>query len=71
MAAIQNKDVMHQIKGMLEDLQKEDPQQAKIILNLLHEVVKEYNSGRPMNIEKKLYEMIDGETSFETKKNSH
>ncbi len=68
MADIQNKDVMQQIKGMLEDLQKKDAQQAKIILNLLHEVVKEYNSGRPMNIEKKLYEMIDGETSFETKK---
>lgn len=67
MATIQNKDVMQQIKGMLEALHKDDPQQTKIILNLLAEVVKEYNSGRPMNIEKKLYEMIDGEASYETK----
>lgn len=67
MANIQNKDVMLQIKGMLESLQKDDPQQAKIILNLLNEVVKEYNSGRPMNIERKLYDMIDAET-FKTRK---
>jgi hypothetical protein len=67
MADIQNKDVMHQIKGMLESLQKEDPFQAQIILNLLQEVVKEYNSGRTMNVDRKLYDMIDGAT-FETKK---
>lgn len=64
---IQNKDVMHQIKEMLETLQKEDPQQTKIILHLLDEVKKEYTSGRTMNVEKKLYDMINGET-FVTKK---
>lgn len=69
MAEIKNKDVMHQIKSMLESLQKEDPVQSKIILNLLGEVVKEYNSGRTMNIDKKLYDMIDGET-FESKSKS-
>lgn len=62
MSEVMNKDVMNQIKIMLESLQKEDPAQAKIILNLLQEVVKEFNSGRPMNIERKLYDMIDGET---------
>lgn len=67
MAGIQNESVMHQIKGMLEQLQKTDPKQSKIIMNLLQEVVKEYNSGRSMNIEGKLYDMIDGET-FETPK---
>lgn len=67
MADLQNKDVMHQIRGMLETIQKEDPQQAQIILNLLGEVVKEFNSGRTMNIERKLYDMIDGAT-YETKK---
>jgi hypothetical protein len=67
MADLQNKDVMHQIRGMLEAIQKEDPQQAQIILNLLGEVVKEFNSGRTMNIERKLYDMIDG-ASYETKK---
>ncbi len=67
MAEVKNKDVMHQIKSMLESLQEEDPKQVKIILNLLQEVVKEYNSGRSMGIERKLYDMIDGET-FETKK---
>lgn len=67
MADIQNKDVMHQIRGMLESIQKEDPQQAQIILNLLGEVVKEFNSGRTMNVERKLYDMIDGAT-YETKK---
>jgi hypothetical protein len=67
MAEIQNKDVMHQIRGMLESLKKDDPQQSQIILNLLQEVVKEYNSGRTMNIDKKLYDMING-ALFETKK---
>lgn len=67
MADLQNKDVMHQIRGMLESLQKEDPQQSQIILNLLQEVVKEFNSGRTMNVDKKLYDMINGAT-FETKK---
>jgi len=67
MAEVQNENVMQQIKGMLESLQKDDPKQSKIILNLLQEVVKEYNSGRSMGIEGKLYDMIDGET-FETKK---
>lgn len=67
MADLQNKDVMHQIRGMLETIQKEDPQQAQIILNLLGEVVKEFNSGRTMNIERKLYDMIDG-AGYETKK---
>lgn len=67
MAGIQNENVMHQIKDMLESLQKDDPTQSKIVLNLLQEVVKEYNSGRIMNVERKLYDMIDGAT-FETKK---
>lgn len=67
MADLQNKDVMYQIRGMLESLQKEDPQQSQIILNLLQEVVKEFNSGRTMNVDKKLYDMINGAT-FETKK---
>lgn len=67
MADLQNKDVMHQIRGMLESLQKDDPQQSQIILNLLQEVVKEFNSGRTMNVDKKLYDMINGAT-FETKK---
>ena len=62
----QNNDVMVQIRSMLESLQENDPQQARIVLNLLQEVVKEYNSGRPMNIERKLYDMIDSDT-FETK----
>lgn len=66
-AKVQNKDVMHQIREMLESLQKSDPQQSQIILNLLQEVVKEYNSGRTMNVDKKLYDMINGAT-FETKK---
>ena len=67
MTEVKNKDVMHQIKSMLESLKEEDPVQAKIILNLLQEVGNEYNSGRTMNIERKLYDMIDGET-FEKKK---
>jgi hypothetical protein len=67
MAGIQNENVMQQIKGMLETLQKHDPQQSKIVLNLLQEVVMEYNSGIPRNIERKLYDMIDGET-YSTKK---
>ncbi len=67
MADLQNKDVMHQIRGMLESIQKDDPQQSQIILNLLQEVVKEFNSGRTMNVDKKLYDMINGAT-FETKK---
>lgn len=67
MADLQNKDVMHHIRGMLESLQKDDPQQSRIILNLLLEVVKEFNSGRTMNVDKKLYDMINGAT-FETKK---
>jgi hypothetical protein len=67
MADLQNKDVMHQIRGMLESIQKEDPQQSQIILNLLQEVVKEFNSGRTMNVDRKLYDMINGAT-FETKK---
>ena len=62
MAGIQNENVMQQIKGMLETLQKHDPQQSKIVLNLLQEVVMEYNSGIPRNIDRKLYDMIDGET---------
>ncbi|HEY8781199.1 MAG TPA: hypothetical protein VIM16_06270 [Mucilaginibacter sp.] len=67
MAGIQNENVMQQIKTMLETLQKHDPQQSKIVLNLLQEVVMEYNSGVPRNIERKLYDMIDGET-YSTKK---
>lgn len=66
MSNSQNKDVMSQIRAMLETIQNDDPQQAKIVLNLLNEVVKEYNSGRPMNVERKLYDMIDSET-FETR----
>ena len=64
----QNKDVMYQIRGMLESIQKEDPEQASIIFNLLSEVVKEFNSGKPLNIERKLYDLIDG-AGYETKKN--
>ena len=62
MDEIKNKDVMHQIKKMVETLHNDDPSQAKIIQNLLQEVVNEFNSGRTRNIEKKLYDMIDGET---------
>lgn len=67
MKDIKNKDVMHQIQGMLVTLEKEDPQQYKIILHLLKEVHTEFTSGRPGNIERKLIDMIDGET-FEKKK---
>ncbi len=67
MGNIQNKDVMQQIKGMLKSLETEDPQQYKIILNLLSEVVLEYNSGTPRNVERKLIDMIEGET-FDKKK---
>lgn len=62
MADLQNKEVMTHIKAMLESIQTQDPKQYKIILSLLQEVVYEYNSGRPRNIERKLYDMIDGET---------
>ena len=67
MANIQNKDVMQQIKGMLKSLETEDPQQYQIILHLLQEVVLEYNSGRTRNVDRKLIDMIDGET-YEKKK---
>ena len=67
MANIQNKDVMHQIKGMLESLRNKDPEQYQIILHLLQEVVLEYNSGRTRNVDRKLIDMIDGAT-FEKKK---
>jgi len=62
MANHDDNDVMFQIREMLEVIQKEDPQRYKIILTLLQEVVFEYNSGRPRNVERKLYDMIDGET---------
>lgn len=65
--AEQAKDVMQQIKEMLQSIEKTDPQQYNIVLKLLQEVMLEYTSGNPRNIEGKLYDMIDGET-YETKK---
>lgn len=70
MAGVQNEKVMVQIRSMLKSLQESDPQQCKIILFLLQEVYKEFNTGVPGNIDRKLYDMIDNETFFSTKTKS-
>jgi hypothetical protein len=64
--AIKNTEVMRHIEEMLQDLKKQDKQQYNIILQLLHEVFQEYNTGKSKNIDKKLYDMIDAEVRFKT-----
>ena len=65
---MQNVDVMAQIKLMLNELKDTDDAQHKIILDLLKNVFLEYNTGTNRQIEKKLYDMIDTEVTFKTKK---
>jgi len=65
---MQNVDVMAQIKLMLNALKDKDDGQREIILDLLKEVFLEYNAGTNRNIEKKLYDMIEAEITFQTKK---
>lgn len=67
--AIKNREpIPPQIEEMLQDLEKQDEQQYKIILALLIEVYVEYNSGKSKSIDKKLYDMIDTEIRFKTQK---
>lgn len=64
---IKNTDVMEQIKGMLKSIKGNDKNTHEIILTLLDEVFKEYNSGKNRDIENKLYQMIDNDVRFKLK----
>lgn len=62
-------EVLNQIKTMLSELEEKEPDQYEILLALLQEVFLEYNSNQKRNIEKKLYDLIDGKSSFKLKTN--
>jgi len=53
--------VMKQISELLQDVKDSDPAQHDIIIDFLSLVFKEYNSGKKLNIDKRLYDMIDAE----------
>ena len=64
---LKNKDVLNRIEEMLDDLKASDKQQFKIVIQLLDEVFKEFNSKRPRNVDKKLYDLIDAEVTYLTR----
>lgn len=59
--AIRHEQVMEQIKAMLGNIKEVDEQQHMIILELLNLVFVEYNTKKNMNVDRKLYELIDAE----------
>jgi hypothetical protein len=65
--AKKDNDALKQIKSLLSELEKNDKVQYEMLLAILQEVYLEYNSGQKRNIEKKLYDIIDGAVSFKIK----
>lgn len=65
--AKKDNDALRQIKSLLSELEQEDKVQYEMLLTILQEVYMEYNSGQKRNIEKKLYDIINGAVSFKVK----
>lgn len=63
-----NTKVWEQIKSILVDLKQKDPAQYQIMVDTLDIVFKEYNSGKDLKSDKKLYDAIDAEIKFRIKK---
>lgn len=61
---VQDKAMLKQVKEMLDELKSTNKEQYEIIVELLLMVYREYNSGQKINIEKKLYDMIDAEITY-------
>ncbi|MBN8544912.1 MAG: hypothetical protein J0L60_02165 [Ignavibacteria bacterium] len=62
-----NTQVWEQIKTILGDIKQSDPAQHQIIMDTLDFIYKEYNSGKDLKCEKKLYDAIDAEIKFRLK----
>jgi hypothetical protein len=57
----QHEDVMVKIGEMLASVKENDQPQYEIILEYLGLIFKQFNSGKNLHIERKLYDMIDAE----------
>ena len=64
---IKDKDMIVQIEKILTSLKKMDKQLHYIIIRLLQEVYREYNSGRNRHIDRILYDLIDIEVKHTPK----
>lgn len=62
-----NTRVWEQIRTILGDIKQSDPAQYQIIMDTLDLIYKEYNSGRDLRCEQKLYDAIDAEIKFKQK----
>lgn len=58
---MKNMEVKGQIEQMLQQISSVDDQQYNIILRLLSDVFKEFNSGTKHKVDQKLWDHIDAE----------